>query len=495
VGSFPLGSIAILGGGACGWLAAAALARVLGPSCAVQVLETAEQPQGAIASDPSLHRLLRLLGIDEAALMRATRATFRLGTEFRDWSAPGTHYFQGFGAIGAALGAVPFQHHWLRIAAQGPCAAFDDFSVAAQAARQGRFSVPHPDKRSLLSRYAYAWHFDGAQLAAFLREHAMKLGATHRCGEISHAELNDDGSLRTVQLNDGGSLAAEFFIDAGGAGDILRDALQVPFDDWSRWLPCDRRIALQTRAVAPPPSSSECVALPNGWQSRTPLQGLVAHVRVFSSAYEDDGAALARLRESSGEAHAEPVVTRLLPGRPREFWVRNVLWLPGDALDPLEGAALHLAQTGITRLLAHFPARRLSPCDSTEYNRLTAAEYDHLRDLLALHYHATRRDDGIWRHSRDRKLPAELAQRVELFRDSGRITIGEEEFCGIDGWLSVLIGQGVAPRSYDPFADSLPLEAVRTALAQFAAQVRAEVARLPMHAEYLARRGLATTGA
>ena len=132
------------------------------------------------------------------------------------------------------------------------------------------------------------------------------------------------------------------------------------------------------------------------------------------------------------------------------------------ALDPLEGTALHLAQTGITRLLAHFPVGASSPPDRAEYNRLTAEEYDRLRDLLVLHYHATRRDDSpFWQRCRAMPLPDTLARRLELFIDSGRLTIGEEEHCGVEGWLAVLFGQGLQPRSFDPLAEIAPLENLR----------------------------------
>jgi tryptophan halogenase len=175
-------------------------------------------------------------------------------------------------------------------------------------------------------------------------------------------------------------------------------------------------------------------------------------------------------------------------GRPREFWVRNCLLMPGEALDPLESTGLHLAQTGITRLLAHFPVRIDSPTDRAEYNRLTADEYDRIRDLLALHYFA-RGDSPIGQRCRSTELPATLAHRLALFTDSARLNIGEDEHCGVDGWLAVLLGQGVRPRAYDPLADCTPLAHARDALAHLAAEMRACARAAPEHLAFLARRG------
>lgn len=489
MGAFPLSTIAVIGGGACGWLAAATLARVLGNSCAVRVLELGGE-SGACAGVPSLHRLWRLLGIDEAALVQATHASYSLGTQFRDWDEPGGHYFHGFGAIGLAFGPVPFHQHWLRASHHGERLSIEDFSVAAQAARVSRFAPPQPDPRSLLSRYSFAWHFDGAKLAHFLRERALALGVTVHASDVAVVS-HHGGIVHELRLADGSTLAADFFVDASGAREILRRALEIPFEDWSAWLPCDRELSLRVPGEGTPAPYAESTALTHGWLSHLPLRDGVELAYVYGSE-QGDGDARAQFAAFTSGAVGTPRLRHLLRGRPRQFWAGNALLLPGETLDPLERTALHLAQSGITRWLAHFPVRRDSPTDAAEYNRLTVEEYDRVRDLLALHYHATGRDDSpLWRHGRAMALPETLRQRLELFADSGRLSIGEDEHCGLDGWLSVLLGQGVTPRCYDPLADVTPLTTMRAALSNLAAQIRAAVATLPTHADYLLARSRA----
>ncbi len=82
-----------------------------------------------------------------------------------------------------------------------------------------------------------------------------------------------------------------------------------------------------------------------------------------------------------------------------------------------------------------------------------------------------------------------------MFVDSGRLTIGEEEHCGVEGWLAVLFGQGLQPRSFDPLAEIAPLEKVRTMLASLAAEIGARATALPGHRESIAQRGAAVTSA
>jgi tryptophan 7-halogenase len=492
VPEFPLRSIVIVGGGTTGWLAAATLARVLGESCPVRLIASADdRPDGAIASVPSLHRLLRLLRIDETALMRATAATFRLGSMFRDWTALGDQYFNGFGMFGARLDAVPFQHHWLRQAATGGTTGFEEFSMSAHLARLDRFAIPQSDPRSVLSLYSYAWHFDSGLLVEYLRDYAIKAGVAEITGEIASVALDSRGSIHELVLAQGGRVEGEFFIDCSGAKAVLGSALGAVDEDWSGWLPCDRMQSLRTDPEDRLPPYSETVADTAGWRSSIPLQHCTEHAQVYCSEFTDDAAIAAKLSAAARNGGSRaPRLQHLVRGRPKEFWARNCLLLPGDTLDPLDGTSLHLAQSGITRFLAHFPVGRSSPTDVAEYNRLTADEYDRLRDLLVLHYHATRRADSpFWDRCRDMPLPESLRRRLALFADSGRITVAEDEHCGVDGWLFVLLGQGLIPKSYDPLAESMPLATARRAFAGISAEMRARAAALPMHRDFIALRG------
>ena len=488
---FPLRSIAIVGAGVSGCLAAATLKRVLGDSCEVTLLALPDDNaiNGALAAVPSLHRLLDLLGVDELALVRATQATYRLGTCFRDWHAVGDRYFQGFGSIGAKLDSVPFQHHWLRLAREGGCAPFEDFSMAAQLARLERFAPPHNDPRSVLSLYSYAWHFDARLLARALRELALRLGAVERRGEIAHVDLGSQGEIRELVLAGGARHGADFYLDCSGMRGALAGPLGVVYEDWSAWLPCDRWQAVQVDATGGLQPFVDCQAQADGWRFTMPLQHQTVHGQVYSSEFVGDAVVAERL--GAGSSALPLQVHPLRRGRPREFWVRNCLLMPGENLDPLESTGLHLAQTGVTRFLAHFPVRADSPTDRGEYNRLTCEEYDRIRDLLALHYHATSREDSrFWRQCRAASPPATLADRIALFTDSARLTIGEEEHCGHDGWLAVLLGQGVQPRSYDPLAECTPLAHARDALAKMAAEMQARAASVPLHRDYLLQRSL-----
>ena len=483
--------IVIVGGGVAAWMAAATLARRLEREfCEVCVLERLAPHHGDISHStlPSFQRLTGLLGIDERDLMRRTRATFRLGAHFADWVRPGIQYFHTFGSIGARLAATPFHQHWLKLRESGEVEGIERFSIASVAAQQGRFARPVTDPRSVLSHYSYAYHFDARLLEDYLRRYAEARGVVRVARELAEVQLRGtDGFIEALKLDDGSALQADLFIDCGGAPNRLAQPIGIPLVDWSHWLPCDRGVAIRCRAVEDPPPFSLSIARSFGWQWRVPLQGSVDSGYAYSSRFVRDDDALSALSGNlPGESLDSARTLKFTAGRPREFWSRNYLTLSGAAIEPLETTSLHLVQTGVARLLTLFPVARYSAEDIDEYNRLTILEHERIRDFLILHYKATeRRDTPFWDYCREMSIPDSLHERIELFRDSGRISLRDEEHFNEDSWLSVLLGQGIAPRSYDPLADMLAVGDTRAAFDKAADVIRAGVDSLPSHRRFI----------
>jgi tryptophan halogenase len=480
--------IVIVGGGAAAWLAAATLSRALKPSfCRVRVLDSPQRakPLSEVAL-PSFHRLNNLLGINEDDLLQRTGGTFRLGEQFNDWGRIGDQYFHGFGPLGVKLDAVPFHHYWLKLRESGESAPLEQYCAAAMAAKLDRFAHPSQDRQSFLSFYSYGYHFDAALLESYLRKYALAHGALRIEGNAVEVQLSEDGFVDALLLEGGGPVGADLYIDTGGIGSLIHSRVfKGAHEDWSRWLPCDRAVTVaQPRAGEQIPPYAESSARAAGWQWRIPLQDQIDHGYAYSSAHSsDEEAADTLLSGLSGSRLTEPRFIRWPQGRPKKFWDKNCLLLPG-VFDPLEATGLHLAQTSVTRLLTLFPVQRFSPLDMEEYNRLAIQESERIRDFRIAHFKATQRDDSpFWLQRGRMPIPETLESKIDLFARCARLAMFDEEHFGEDSWISLFLGQNVLPQDYDPLADVLDLEETRTALRRMRTLIQDAVNTLPAHAQ------------
>ncbi len=463
----PLRNLVIVGGGTAGWMAAAALARVLGPDYRITLIESEQIGIVGVgeATVPHIKAFNNLLGINEAEFVRHTQGSFKLGIEFADWQRPGTSYVHGFGTeIGHPLGLLPFQQYWFKQALAGKARPLGAYTLNTVAAKRDRFMTSATDvpPNSPLANIAYAYHFDAALYAGFLRRYAEQRGVTRREGIVEEVQLHpESGDVRAVRLASGETIAGDLFIDCSGfRGLLIEQALHTGYHDFSHWLPCDRALAVPCAKVGPPTPYTRATARAAGWQWRIPLQHRTGNGYVYCSTHiSDDEAAATLLANLDGPALADPRPLRFVTGRRKQVWNRNViaLGLASGFMEPLESTSIHLVQSGISKLLELFPREGISPVLVRRYNERIAFEFDRIRDFLLLHYHATERDDStFWRHCRTMPITPELQETLALFRDSGRFYRNGEEMFAEISWVQVMVGQGILPRAYHPLVDQVP---------------------------------------
>ncbi|WOF41990.1 tryptophan 7-halogenase [Sphingopyxis indica] len=489
-----IADVVIVGGGTAGWMAAAALSRFLAngrrritlvESDAIGTVGVGE------ATIPPILNFNRMLDINENDFLRATRGTFKLGIEFVNWGRAGDRYIHPFGSFGHDLHGIAFHQLWLRERVRGEAGDIADYSMSAAAAARGRFGRPGREAKPPLSELFYAFHFDASLYARFLRGLAERQGTIRREGRITGVERDgESGDVAAVRLESGERIAGDLFIDCSGfRGLLIEEQLGAGYEDWSRWLPADRAIAVPTANVGPPDPFTRSTAHGAGWQWRIPLQHRTGNGHVFSSAFMDeDEARRILLANLEGEPLADPRTIPFRTGRRKLSWSHNViaLGLSSGFLEPIESTSIHLIQNGIQRLLALFPDKPVSPVERDEYNRGMRDLYEDVRDFIILHYKATQRDDTpFWRHVRDMDIPDSLARKIELWRLHGRIFRENAELFGVTSWVAVLLGQNIRPERYDPVADTLDEAKVAAAMAEMRAAYARAAERLPAQDEFL----------
>ena len=485
--------IAIVGGGTAGWMAAAGLAKSLeGLGIQIRLIEAPHIGSIGVgeATIPPIMDFIRQLGIAEDDLVREVKATYKLGIGYRDWTRPGHSYFHPFGPTGPGIGSVPFQAYWLKMFLAGEAAPLEDYSIQATAATEGRFTRPVHAPNTPLNKMTYALHFDASSFAHYLRGFAEARGVRRIEGEVRSVALHpQNGLVESVALDSGESIAADLFLDCSGArGLLIEEALASGYDDWSRWLPCDRAIVVHSQPGAAPAPYTLVTARDAGWQWRIPLQHRTGNGYVYSSAFIDNPAAEATLLANlEGPRIGTPTSLRFTPGRRRKTWSRNVvaLGLAAGFLEPLEATGIYLIQRGIAMLLRFFPDRDFATADIERYNRLLELEFDRVRDFLLMHYTQTHRNGAFWEHCRSIPLTDTLQEKIELFRSHGRILREDTELFPIMSWLAVMVGQNIIPQRYDPLVDGLDTRRIQLRLDELRKDIRRCVAAMPSHWDYL----------
>jgi len=492
--------VAIVGSGIAAWTAAAILARRLGGLCSIHVVDSAEPvtPGFAEPTHPMVLDLLRYLGVDQNDFVDKTHSTYRLGSRFSDWAAPGVGFWHPFGAFGALLERRPFYHFWHKARALGMKPRPELFSLENAMALAGRFIFP-TNALGVAQQLRYALHLDTGLATRYFRGIAERAGVIRLERKVVSATRREDGALDELKFEDGGTLRADFFVDCTGPrAQLIGEIMETPFEDWKQWLPCDRMLAAPVALEDARPPYTRISARGAGWQWRIPLQQVASVGQVYASEFQDDAAARQELLESAGAPLGEPRLTHIASGRRRSLWTHNVVAIGRAAgfLEPLVGADLHLLANGLFNLLDHFPDRQFDPATIASYNATGITDIESIRDFILLHYCTSRRDDTpFWQQRAQAKLPPSVEHRVQMYRATGRILQNGPELFGDLDWFWILEGAGVVPRDYDPLVDTVDFEQVKRAMLTVTQKISSDVAAAPTHDSFFAAANAKLAGA
>lgn len=469
------------------------LGRVLkGSGCAIQVIESAEIGTVGVgeATIPPILDFLRFLGIDHDDFVRNTQGTYKLGVKFLDWQRPGHAYWHPFGTFGALLNKRPFYHYWHKAVANGLKPQINDFSLASALGDAGKFAYPDPKANGPLAGMRYALHFDASLVARYLRTYAERLGVKRLERTIQGAEQRDDGFIDALVLDGGDKVEADLFIDCSGfRGLLIEQTLKTGYLDWTHLLPCDRAVALQSDYKEEPAPYTRSIARAAGWQWRIPLQHRAGNGYVYCAAHISDEDALKDLLAVVDEKTlTEPRVLRFSTGRRKAFWNCNcvTLGLASGFLEPLESTSIHLVVSGIYNLIDHFPDKSFAAANTASYNKQMIEEFEDVRDFIIAHYCTTgRTDTPFWNQCRTIAVPDKLAERMELYRSTGRIFVKPTDIFSDLSWFYILDGMGLVPERYDPLIDTLDFSELRSVMASLKKQVGQVVSSSKSHRESL----------
>ena len=487
--------IVIVGGGTAGWMTAAALSHRFKNNKFTKITLIESDSIGTVgvgeATVPAIREFLKKLGINEADFIKRTNATFKLAIEFKGWKQYGESFFHPFADHGLSISGVPFMSAWTKLHQNGDGIPIDHFNLGSHLAAQGRFAIPTQNDEKGNSLYNYAFHFDAGLAAQYFRTLSEMAGVRRREGEVTDVQqCPRSGDVEQLTLRDGSKVEGDFFIDCSGfKGLLIKEAMGVGFDDWTRYLPCDRAVTVGSNPLKTFPSSTRALAKAGGWQWRIPLQNRVGNGFVYSSDHISDERALLSLQSELPSAqNSEPKFLKFTTGMRLKTWEKNVyaIGLSAGFLEPLESTGIYLIQIGISLLLSNFPIIVRNEALIDEINRGQREHWLRVRDFIILHYALNGREgEPLWDHCRHMELPTDLSDNIALYKATGRLRLQHADFFQRSSWVSMLTGLGVVPERYHPKVDDFPYVGLVKELKAMSGSMYDAASGAPRHRDFI----------
>jgi flavin-dependent dehydrogenase len=509
--------VVIVGGGTAGWMTASHLKKSL-PGIDITLIESANIKTVGVgeATFSTVKLFFDFLGLDESEWMPSCNASYKLAIKFVDWRAERGHFFHPFQRYEIVDG-FNMGEWWLKLKRHDEPFDYSCFLVPAlcDAQRSPRFldgrvfdekvqdyfTVDRQGKKNILAehkvQYPYAYHFDASLLAEFLKGYATQRGVRQIVDDVAEVKLREDGSIDRLVTHEHGALEGDLYIDCTGfRGLLINQTLGEPFLSFSESLLCDRAVAMQVprdievHGIDP---FTTATALSAGWVWNIPLYGRVGTGYVYSSRFLAPEMAELELRAHLGAA-AEGVKAshiKMRIGRCRDSWVKNcvAIGLSSGFVEPLESTGIFFIQNGIEELVNHFPGDSIDDATVRSYNRVVGDCIDGVRDFLILHYRTTdRADTEFWRATKTVEVPAELAERLELWkRRLPNPRNINPRFHGFESYSYsvMLLGLNYRPEASLPALDHVEQERGVHAFRLLRDKTQRLVSTLPSQLEYL----------
>jgi tryptophan halogenase len=422
--------ILIVGSGAEAWMTAAHLDSVLNRDgrrfADIAVLDLPGAPPTGVgeSSLASFNHVLAVMGVDPFEFMRRVDGTFKQSTKFVNWLHAGGHAFHHPFGLEKMSPVDRAGRRWLRSNRSVPFA--ETISVQPGLCEMN-LAPGMPGSRDIGPPLPFAYHLDEVRFADYLREVSTAKGVTRHADALASVDISANGNVAAVNTASGSRVEADLFVDCTGSAALLcGKELGVEWDDCSRWLPCNRVVAMQVPYDHFYPGYvrpfTTATALSAGWVLEVPLRDRRSLSYVHCGDFIEQGDAEAELRAFEGR-HADSLsvhTSGFQAGRRVNAWVGNCIAVGNSAgmTDPLASTHLYMCSLAASMLADHFPfGDELAPL-AFRFNRIMANRFYEILDFVNLHYCLSRRGDtDFWI---DRQKPDRVSDRLRAKLDYWR---------------------------------------------------------------------------
>lgn len=480
--------IILVGGGIEGWTVASLLGRHLPPTVAEVFVIEHPVPNVIIAESAgsSINSFHQLLGIKEKTLLTASNTTYRMGIRYDGWSSPSQRYVLSEGRYGDTFRGIDFHQLYAKSLQLGVRNPFDDYSINSVSVKLNRCASPVSNQQSIYSCLVHGFNLEADSYAKVLKENAISAGVASIKGAVKRVALNPEtGLISAVHLDNGEAFAADFFIDCSGREGVLIDGgLGVTFVSQDCLF---NRVAVGSRMSEEVGSPAANLSMHNdGFLKQVLLKDKSICSYNFSSRYLNDEGAEQYLNKlgisdiSFQEKYCE---------RRSSFWHKNCVAIGSAAASHYDiyYSPLQSVRNSAVRLLDLLMGFDDLESVSSEYNRLSFAEYDGIEELNQLHLYFARPQSAILRgYFESHYLTEHALHRLNLFSLTGKLSYSNEDILTKSEWIAFFMGNNVLPETYNNDVDFVE----NSDLIKFIEKIRVEIykaaEKVPRHVDYIA---------
>ena len=149
----------------------------------------------------------------------------------------------------------------------------EEYSLACMMARLNRFDLPSTDPDDSPPPSAMPISSTRPCSRPICARSPNGSAPPHRRPDRRRPPQRRERRRQIGDPGDGQRIAGDLFVDCSGFVSLLiGKALGEPFQDWSKWLPCDRAAAMPCRTETAVTPYTSVIAMDSGWRWRIPLQ-------------------------------------------------------------------------------------------------------------------------------------------------------------------------------------------------------------------------------
>ena len=300
----------------------------------------------------------------------------------------------------------------------------------------------------------HAYHMENHKLVQWLETRCREAGV-----EITDATVTAEkggAGIAGLVTEEGERLTADLYVDASGfRSELLAKALEEPYLSYSDALFCDRAVIggweRKDEQILP---YTTVETMDSGWAWRIDHENFINRGYVYSSAFISDEEALREFLAKNPQVTTTPRTVRFRSGRYRRNWVGNVVAVGNSAgfVEPLEATALQVICVQASTLADSLLDSLCEPTPSLIklYNDYNGAQWDDIRNFLAVHYKFnTRVETPFWKACQEDTALHGGEAVVEFYRENGPSVLAGVALVHptnsfkIDGYVAMLVGQKV----------------------------------------------------